>query len=498
MKQRSLLPASLSRNLSFEKALVLLAHPVSILAAVLLLLNDHIFRWVWPSWFTGKIGDVAWLFFSPFAVAAVLSWLLPLKEPVRERWAFGLGFASVGFCFVLVNSIQRIGLMAIRIIADLFHTKISITPDPYDLLTLPALCLSFFLWKNFPGSNIPRLSSRGLVLLPVAALLTVANMGIPDQGISCFVVKDNMVYAVSTFKAFSTADGGLTWELDNLFNGPDCPSITHSEGTWREVSAQQPATIYRIASGRNIQLTIDAGKTWQDVYKITPTSEAKRYYLLKSRSGYTEFDPGPLDAMADPVTSNMLFAMGHQGVLVQTESGDWVWSKVGEYAPLESFPTPDAFWLLLNGMMAMAGALVLLVFCAQALRWAGGTVRLVILILAWIGWILVVAFFPPPQMSGYSSTISTLGTAGVFLLTIPLFVDQMIRLARRSPWVLLRLVGFGLLSGLLFLLPYFLWLFSTLPTLLWATVFSLGITAAMLLAAVVSVRRWQPPPFTTP
>jgi hypothetical protein len=34
-----------------------------------LLLNDHLFRIHWPGWWTGKLGDFAWLFFFPFALA---------------------------------------------------------------------------------------------------------------------------------------------------------------------------------------------------------------------------------------------------------------------------------------------------------------------------------------------------------------------------------------------------------------------------------------------
>jgi hypothetical protein len=49
-----------------NRSLACLTHPFSLAAMALLLLNDHIFRVFWPSWFTGKLGDFAWLFFFHF------------------------------------------------------------------------------------------------------------------------------------------------------------------------------------------------------------------------------------------------------------------------------------------------------------------------------------------------------------------------------------------------------------------------------------------------
>ena len=81
-------------NASFWKALHLLSHPASLIALSVLLLNDHLLRRIWPSWFTGKIGDFAWLFFAPFAAAAFLSWMVPLRGARRDKavtvLAFGL------------------------------------------------------------------------------------------------------------------------------------------------------------------------------------------------------------------------------------------------------------------------------------------------------------------------------------------------------------------------------------------------------------------------
>ena len=50
---------SLKVNNAVRRALLALSHPISIAAVIVVLLNDHWWRRVAPSWFTGKIGDFA-------------------------------------------------------------------------------------------------------------------------------------------------------------------------------------------------------------------------------------------------------------------------------------------------------------------------------------------------------------------------------------------------------------------------------------------------------
>lgn len=480
------------RNLAFEKALALLAHPLSLAAIGVLMINDHLLRLLWPSWWTGKVGDFAWLIFAPFVLAAGLAWLIPLKEPARERWSFGLGFGAVAFIFVLFKLVPGVTELATRISVVNFNSPFSVTRDPSDLIALPSLLLAFFLWKH--ASTPTRFSLRGWIALPLAALLTIANTGLPDLGIACFSESNGTIFAGSSFTAYSSTDGGITWEPAEMLPDAACGPDFSPEQNWLLAPGPQPGTIYRFRSGDNIEVSTDSGSTWQMARELSSISEARKLYYLKSRQGYTEYEPGPLAALADRQTGNMLFAMSHQGVLVLTAGGEWIWSQVGNYRPLEPFPTLDAFSLILGGMLFLAAALVLLVFCSQALRWAGGPLRIVIVCLAWAGWVLVVVLFPPAQATGYTSAISGLGTAAILLLAAPLAIEQAIRLIRRAPSALLALAGFGLLAGLLFLLPYILWLYSTLPSLWWATIFGLATSVAVLAASIIAAQRQSKQP----
>ena len=71
-------------NPTLRKALGLLAHPATLAAIALLLINDHLLRRLWPSELTGKLGDFAWLFFIPFALTALLALVWPGRSRRRQ------------------------------------------------------------------------------------------------------------------------------------------------------------------------------------------------------------------------------------------------------------------------------------------------------------------------------------------------------------------------------------------------------------------------------
>ena len=54
-----------------------LMHPATVTAVALLLLNDLVFKSVWPgSWATGKLSDLAWVVFASPLLAFLLSFLV--------------------------------------------------------------------------------------------------------------------------------------------------------------------------------------------------------------------------------------------------------------------------------------------------------------------------------------------------------------------------------------------------------------------------------------
>ena len=481
----------MTRNLTFHRALTLLAHPLTLGALALLLLNDHVLRRLWPSWWTGKLGDFAWLFFAPFALAAVIAWVLPRRVKQHEQITFAAAFSLTGLTFGLIKFIPLVYILAMRIFSRA-GMPLSLRRDPSDLLALPALALAFWLWKKTASAPVmqPRLfPARGLIALPLAALLTIANSPAPELGIACIEAKpDGSIVAGSSYFSYTSTDGGLSWSP--TVNNTRCEAWPGNipDDEWTIVPGPAEAVSYRFMPGQAIERSADGGQTWQPGLVLEPLGEAQQTYFSRTSMGYPTFQQGPLAAAADPGSGNMVFGMGYEGVLIHTAAGDWQWVAVGGYQRLQDFPTADAFSLLLGGQIVLAALLALLAFATLALRGTWHWVRIVVLVLAWLAWLAVTVLFPPATATGYTSSITWVGIIACAVLIVPLMIEQIVRLVKRAPHLLptLALVGVG--AALLFLLPYVLWLYSTLPLFWWATIFSLVLALAVIVAGFLTIR----------
>src|SRR5690606_27283278 len=166
-------------NRAFQRALASLVHPLTAGAVVVLLANDFILRRLWPSWLTGKLGDLAWLVFAPLALAAILAWLIPARWRQQERITGLLAFALTGLTFALVKTVPALHAAGVRAYEALFGAPSMLLVDPTDLLALPGLLAGWAVWqtRDTAPSPLPRL---GLTLLTLAALATVANSSAPN------------------------------------------------------------------------------------------------------------------------------------------------------------------------------------------------------------------------------------------------------------------------------------------------------------------------------
>src|ERR687898_3548159 len=107
-----------------------LAHPGSVLALVLLVLNDHVLKQAWPGWVTGKLSDVAGLVVAPLLLAALLA-VARARRPV----AIAVVVTGLGFTFCKTSDI---GAAATSSVWSVFGTPTMIRADVTDLLALPA------------------------------------------------------------------------------------------------------------------------------------------------------------------------------------------------------------------------------------------------------------------------------------------------------------------------------------------------------------------------
>ncbi|NBD11782.1 hypothetical protein FOF48_28840 [Corallococcus sp. Z5C101001] len=145
-----------------------LLHPVVLGAIVLLVLNDHVFKARWPSWWTGKLSDVAGLAMFPLLLQALWEQVAGFRaRDFRPSFSVLVGAVLLtGLCFSATKLSPDAGdawswalgglQWPFRVLgAWLSGARIpSLVPtqhtmDLTDLFTLPALGVSLWLgWRR--------------------------------------------------------------------------------------------------------------------------------------------------------------------------------------------------------------------------------------------------------------------------------------------------------------------------------------------------------------
>jgi len=330
-------------NQAFRRALRCLSHPITIGSVMLLLLNDHVLRVLWPSWWTGKLGDFSWLVFFPFILAAILAWLIPSRIGHHEEIVAGLAFGLTGLVFTLMNTIPAAMETGLWLLSQITGGLFTLRLDPTDLLTLPALFLGWAIWQR---SEKPAPASHGWVILALGALATVANMPPPCGGIDCLQISDSGTITAGFHEGGTTyvsKDGGLTWATSRRWERDSEETRGCSFGgdvyydslvPWEISDPADPDIVYRFVPEEMIQRSVDGGQTWTTDIDVRLSEAQREYYItIEDRSC---FQPGPLDAVIHSPSGNIVIAMGYQGILTRTPDGEWHW--IAFNAADERFP----------------------------------------------------------------------------------------------------------------------------------------------------------------
>ncbi|WP_434381180.1 hypothetical protein [Melittangium boletus] len=143
-------------------------HPLVLGAVALLILNDHWFKAAWPSWWTGKLSDVAGLAMFPLLLQALWEQVATRRDAAfhPSRRVLGVCVVLTALCFAAIKLFPlaamgwRWGLGALQWpfrglwallsgrslpgVSPVRHTM-----DVTDLLTLPAVLVSLGLgWRR--------------------------------------------------------------------------------------------------------------------------------------------------------------------------------------------------------------------------------------------------------------------------------------------------------------------------------------------------------------
>src|SRR4051794_34144470 len=128
----------------------LLLRPIPIFAAVLLILNDHVFKRRFGNVVTGKLSDLAGLVFVPLLCLALVE---IFRAAIRADWRASAGTLAIcvlGVAIVFISAkaspviARRYGdvLGAARYPVRRTIDRVRITHDISDLIALPALAIA--------------------------------------------------------------------------------------------------------------------------------------------------------------------------------------------------------------------------------------------------------------------------------------------------------------------------------------------------------------------
>jgi len=471
------------------KSLRACLHPVVVISFIILFLNDHLLRINYPSWWTGKIGDFTWLFIVPFPLAVLFAWLTSFTDKQKENCVILPAVLLPGLIFLLAKTLPAVHSFVVNTTQSLLAFPVQLRLDPTDLIALPMLFLSYWTWKK-TANTIPQrreLNHRlGWLLLPLTALLTIANVSAPDLGIECLEQRGGTIFASATWHSYMSQDGGLTWQA-----APDDKiECTSANGTPFIITHPGNTAIqYRVTPNQKIERSTDGGTIWKEEYTLRDYTQAEEVYFRKNRPGNVDLYPLPMHGIVDSQNGNAIFSMGQQGVLVCTEDGRWQMVPVDIYQPAALKNLKFTF-ALLSGETLLVLFTSMLVFSSLALRLHGkiarsNLLRFVIILLGWVTWLIILFIFPPAISYGYIAMIPNFLLIVIGILSLPPAVEALIQYIRKSPLSLLYVFPLCILAALLFFLPYFLWSRSTIPSYILASVFAVLLVAILLIAGLL-------------
>ena len=322
-----------------------LTHPVTIASLVVLLLNDALFKSLWPdSWVTGKLSDLAWVVFASPLLAFVLSLFL-------GRWLFGrravivTAYVGLPALYAAFNTFEPVHDRILWGLSLVSGGTAGSPLDPTDSLVIPVgLGIAGWVWCRRPVGP-DRLRVRlALLAAGVATFATVAtdhpgaDFGLRNVGIA----SDGTVVAAARTHGRSfhhrSNDGGLSWTPDNR---------RADKIAWGGSKVGTPLGMYMIKGSRIVVVTADNRR--EIVYTAAYLQNDANVWMQKNTTtslGDRELGTEPYSVVYDERSGNVIVAMGLQGVLVGTPDGQWSRVAVGRHSPTDFSPSSKALQLL--------------------------------------------------------------------------------------------------------------------------------------------------------
>lgn len=319
-----------------------LTHPATIAAICALLLNDLVFKSLWPdAWATGKLSDLAWVVFAPPLLAFLLSFATR-GNARAQRAAFVTAYIGLPLLYAAFNTFEPVHDVITRGLS-LASGRASGGPlDATDSLVIPlGMAAALWIWRR-PSAGSHGLRARAALLVAsLASLASVAStppeteLGITSVGFD--------------------EDGTLVTQAGSL----EYPIVG-------EQSVKTPRGIYAI-EGSDVVRTIGGRK--EVAYSAAYLQERGNINLQSRTTGHLgprRVTTKPFSIGYDERTGNVVVAMGLQGIVVGTPDGRWTRKAVGRYTPTD-FSIVRKLLLLRDWVLWLVAGAAVLSFTALAM-----------------------------------------------------------------------------------------------------------------------------------
>ncbi|WP_051759825.1 hypothetical protein [Herbidospora cretacea] len=321
-----------------------IGQPLTVLALVVLVVNDHVLKAAWPGFVTGKLSDVAGLVLFP-----------ALLDLVVRRAKVSIAVTGVGF--TLVKTTATGAWLASEAWTAVWGPS-RVLADPTDLLALPALWVAWWAYRH------PVSVHKAVVFLvvPPAVLAVAATSAAPidwpyeahnvESDGDEIVVHTSGGYGYGGDRiAYRTRDG-VTWHKWIVLEEPE--PVTRACLT---------DVCYRITPGR---LRVDEGRDgrWTTVWQIP---DKVRDRLARSDPEIPYHGGEPVGAVSVAVTERLVVAAnGTDGIALRDAQGTWHRLGLGPdgFAATLAAPltTPGRYDVLDDVAVAALAAALLAVF----------------------------------------------------------------------------------------------------------------------------------------
>ena len=403
-------PVNRAASASFrQRCASALMHPVTLVALGVLLVNDLVFKALWPgAWVPGKLSDLAWMMFAPPVLAYILSFAT-LGSAQAQRAAFVAAYAGLPLLYVAFNTFQPVHDVILHVLGFVGGDGPRSPLDPTDSLVIPlAMAAAIWVWRKPPLETRCIRNRLALLAATAAMLASVASTYDIERGVEQVGRTASGKLGANAFAGrYVSLDGGLTWK------GFPVGFVPLEKRQFMELGEREPSEIF--SEGR-IRITrkevLSSGDPVYSFEYLQSGGNKWMQALDKREIDSREITTIPLDFFYDSQSGNLILAMGIQGVVVIAPDGTATQVAVGRYSPtdfsLVSKTRTFFSSLAFRGVTAYnTGAAFLLAFSFAALVLAPSAAsygaKLAIALAAAISAFLGVTVGVYPSVSGHPS-----------------------------------------------------------------------------------------------